>query len=105
MLSELNKPEIKYTHKKLIPKNTFKSTYNFLEWNDTSPHLNPSIKIKQSPNNISQILNSNTKNYMKYDLNKIPGKSKKHKSFYEKMCVIMTDVEIARNTKLEKIDQ
>ena len=81
----LNKPEIKYTHKKLIPKNTFKSTYNFLEWNDTSPHLNPSIKIKQSPNNISQILNSNTKNYMKYDLNKIPGKSKKHKSFYEKM--------------------
>ena len=81
----LNKPEIKYTHKKLIPKSTFKSTYNFLEWNDESPHLNPSIKIKQNPNHLSQILNSNTNNYLKYDLNKIPGKSKKHKTFYEKM--------------------
>ena len=81
----LNKPEVQYTHKKLIPKNTFKSSYNFLEWNDTSPHFNPSIKIKNNPNNISQILNANATNYLKYDLNKIPGKSKKHKSFYEKM--------------------
>ena len=81
----LNKPEVQYTHKKLIPKNTFKSSYNFLEWNDTSPHFNPSIKIKHNPNNISQILNTNATNYLKYDLNKIPGKSKKHKSFYEKM--------------------
>ena len=81
----LNKPEIQYTHKRLIPKDTFKSSYNFLEWNDTSPHFNPSIKIKNNPNNISQILNANATNYLKYDLNKIPGKSKKHKSFYEKM--------------------
>ena len=81
----LNKPEIQYTHKRLIPKDTFKSSYNFLEWNDTSPHFNPSIKIKHNPNNISQILNANATNYLKYDLNKIPGKSKKHKSFYEKM--------------------
>ena len=42
----LNKPEIQYKHKKLIPRNTFKSQYNFLEWNDTSPHFDSSIKIK-----------------------------------------------------------
>jgi hypothetical protein len=82
----LNKPEIQYKHRKLIPRNTFKSSHNFLEWNDTSPHLNPSIKIKQNPNNLSQILNSNSENYfIKYDLNKIPGRTNKHKSFYEKM--------------------
>ena len=80
----LNKPEIEYGHKKLIPKNTFKSSSNILEWNDNSPHLNPSIKIKQNPNNVSQILNSNMTNYMKYNLNFIPGFSK-HKPFYEKM--------------------
>ena len=82
----LNKPEIQYTHKRFIPKNTFKSSFNFLEWNETSPHMNPSIKMKQTPNNISQILNSNSENnFIKYDLNKIPGRSTKHKSFYEKM--------------------
>ena len=81
----LNKPEIQYKHKKFIPKSTFKSSYNFLEWKDTSPHFNPSIKIKNNPNTISQILNANATNYLNYDLNKIPGKSKKHKAFYEKM--------------------
>ena len=81
----LNKPEIQYKHKKFIPKNTFKSSYNFLEWNDESPHLNPSFKIKPNPNNLSQILNANATNYLNYDLNKIPGKSKKQKAFYEKM--------------------
>ena len=82
----LNKPEIQYTHKRFIPQNTFKSSFNFLEWNETSPHMNPSIKMKQTPNNISQILNSNSENnFIKYDLNKIPGRSTKHKSFYEKM--------------------
>ena len=44
----LNKPEIEYKHKKIINnRNTFKSSYNFLEWNDMAPHLSPSIKIKQ----------------------------------------------------------
>ena len=81
----LNKPEMQYKHKKFIPKNTFKSSYNFLEWNDMSPHLNPSIKIKKNPNNLSQILNSKKTNYMKYNLNKIPGGPKIHKSFFEKM--------------------
>ena len=81
----LNKPEIQYKHKKFIPRNTFKSQYNFLQWNDTSPHLDSSIKIKQTPNNISQILNSKSDKFVKYDLNKIPGRSRKHKSFYEKM--------------------
>ncbi len=80
----LNKPEIEYGHKKLMTKNTYKSSFNFLEWKDNSPQLNPSIKIKQNPNNISQILNSNLSNYMKYNLNNIPFCSK-HKTFYEKM--------------------
>ena len=81
----LNKPEIQYKHKKFIPKNTFKSSYNFMEWNDMSPHMNPSIKIKENPNNLSQILNSKKINYMKYQLNKVPGGPKAHKAFYEKM--------------------
>ena len=80
----LNKPEVQYKHKKFIPRNTFKSQYNFL-WNEISPHLDFSIKIKQTSNNISQILNSRSDKFVKYDLNKIPGRSKKHKSFYEKM--------------------
>ena len=81
----LNKPEIQYKHKKLIPKNTYKSSYNFLEWDNTSPHFNPSIKIKKNPNNLSQILNSKPEKYYKYDLNKIAGGPKKHQVFYEKM--------------------
>ena len=81
----LNKPEIEYKHKKVIPKNTFKSSYNILEWNDSSPYINPLIKIRENQNNLSQILNSNTTNYMKYNLNKVAGAQKKHKSFYEKM--------------------
>ena len=81
----LNKPEIQYKHKKLIPKDTFKSSYNFLEWDNTSPHFNPSIKIKNNPNNLSQILNSKPEKYYKYDLNKIAGGPKKHQVFYEKM--------------------
>ena len=80
----LNKPEIKYTHKKFIPKKTFDSSYNFLEWKDMSPHIDESIKIKLNPNNISQILNSNTEKYLNSDLTKI-GSKKKHKTFYEKM--------------------
>jgi hypothetical protein len=80
----LNKPEIKYTHKRFIPKKTFDSSYNFLEWKDMSPHTDETIKIKLNPNNISQILNSNTEKYLNYDLNKI-GSKKKHKTFYEKM--------------------
>ncbi len=67
-----------------MPRNTFKSQYNFL-WNEISPHLDFSIKIKQISNNISQILNSRSDKFVKYDLNKIPGRSKKYKSFYEKM--------------------
>ena len=80
----LNKPEIKYTHKKLIPKGTFDSTYNFLEWKDMSPHIDQTIKIKLNPNNISQILHSNTEKYLNKDLNKI-GSRKRHKNFQEKM--------------------
>ena len=30
----LNKPEISYTHKKMISNNTLDSSYNFLEWKD-----------------------------------------------------------------------
>lgn len=74
----LNKPEITYSHKKQISKNTFQSTYNFLEWKEMSPHADPSITIKPNPNNTSQILNSNTAKYIK----KI---NKKHNTFYEKM--------------------
>ena len=81
----LNKPEIQYKHKKLIAKNTFKSSYNFLKWDNISPHFNPSIKNKKNPNNFSQILNSKPEKYYKYDLNKIAGGPKKHQVFYEKM--------------------
>ena len=95
----LNKPEIQYKHKKLIPRNTFKSQYNFLEWKDTSPHLDSSIKIKQTPNNISQILNSKSDKFVKYDLNKIPGRSKKHKSFYEKMFESEPDTKFSDTEK------
>ena len=80
----LNKPEIKYTHKKIIPKNTLDSTYNFLEWKDMSPHLDQKIKIKLNPNNCSQILHSNTEKYLNQDLNKIQ-QEKKHKTSLEKI--------------------
>ena len=73
----LNKPEIKYTHKRFIPKKTFDSSYNFLEWKDMSPHTDETIKIKLNPNNISQILNSNTENNLNYDYKKIKFKKKK----------------------------
>ena len=83
----LNKPEIEYKHKKMVSKNTFESTYNFLEWKDTTPHQNPSIKIKQNPNYVSQILNSNPSltNDTKYNLKNAAGGPKKHKVFYETM--------------------
>ena len=74
----LNKPEISYTHKKLLPRNTFNSSYNFLSWEEISPNYDKSIKVKLNPNNISQILNSN------HDLNKL-GKKNLRKNFYEKM--------------------
>ena len=57
----LNKPEISYTHKKMISNNTLDSSYNFLEWKEMSPHIDPNIKIKLNPNNISQVLNSKKK--------------------------------------------
>ena len=75
----LNKPEIKYTHKKILPRNTYNSSYNFLSWEEMSPHYDKSIKVKLNPNNISQILNSN------HDLNKLPIKNQRKKNFYEKM--------------------
>ncbi len=81
----LNKPEIQYKHKKLIPKKTFESSYNFLEWKDMTPHQNPSIKIKQNPSYVSQILNSNPTIDHKYNLKKAAGGPKTHKVFYEKM--------------------
>ena len=81
----LNKPEIEYKHKKIIPSNTFNSSYNFLEWNNTTPYQNTSIKIKQNPNNISHIFNSEQTNYNKYNSNKVAGGPQKHKTFYEKM--------------------
>ena len=83
----LNKPEIEYKHKKMVSKNPFESTYNFLEWKDTSPHQNPSIKIKQNPNYVSQILNSNPSktNDTNYNLKNAAGGPKKHKVFYEEM--------------------
>ena len=80
----LNKPEIQYTHKKIIPKNTFDSTYNFLDWKEMSPHMDKNIKVKLNLNNISQILHSNTEKYLKQNLDKI-GSHKRHKTFYEKM--------------------
>lgn len=93
----LNKPEIQYKHKRLIPKRNFISSYNLLEWNEASPHLNPAIKIKHTPNNVSQILNSKSTNFFSYDLNKFPGYSKKHKSFYEKMFENEPDIKINKS--------
>ena len=80
----LNKPEIKYTHKKLISKNTLDSSYNFLEWKEMSPHFDSNIKIKLNGNNISQIINTNKEKYLKYNLNAITPK-RKHKNFYERL--------------------
>ena len=82
---DLNKPEIKYTHKKLIPKKTFESSYNFLEWRDMSPHYDQSIKVKLNPNNISQILSSKTNQYLNYDLNKINPKKISRKNFIQRL--------------------
>ena len=81
----LNKPEIKYTHKKLIPKKTFESSYNFLDWRDMSPHYDQSIKVKLNPNNISQILSSKTNQYLNYDLNKINPKKISRKNFIQRL--------------------
>ena len=81
----LNKPEIKYTHKKLIPKKTFESSYNFLDWRDMSPHFDQSIKVKLNPNNISQILSSKTNQYLNYDLNKINPKKISRKNFIQRL--------------------
>ena len=81
----LNKPEIKYTHKKLIPKKTFESSYYFLEWRDMSPHFDQSIKVKLNPNNISQILSSKTNQYLNYDLNKINPKKISRKNFIQRL--------------------
>ena len=81
----LNKPEIKYTHKKLIPKKTFESSYNFLEWRDMTPHYDQSIKVKLNPNNISQILSSKTNQYLNYDLNKINPKKISRKNFIQRL--------------------
>ena len=65
-LKGLNKPEYEYKHKKkFIDTNIFKSTYDFLDYNEMSPHLDSSIKMKQNPNYLSQILNSNTSKYIK----------------------------------------
>ena len=97
----LNKPEIKYTHKRFIPKKTFDSSYNFLEWKDMSPHTDETIKIKLNPNNISQILNSNTEKYLNYDLNKI-GSKKKHKTFYEKMYEDEPQKNINKSSSMNK---
>ena len=80
----LNKPEIQYTHKRMVPKNTYTTSYNFLEWKDTTPYQSPLIRIRVNPNTLSQILNSNMTNFAKYNTNIIPG-SKKHKNFCEKM--------------------
>ena len=80
----LNKPEIQYTHKRMMPKNTYTTSYNFLEWKETTPYQSPLIRIRLNPNTFSQILNSNMTNYAKYNTNIIPG-SKKHKNFSEKM--------------------
>ena len=80
----LNKPEIKYTHKKIITKNALDASYNFLEWKEMSPHFDSNIKIKSNPNNISQILNTNKEKYLKYNLNAITPK-RKHKNFYERL--------------------
>ena len=67
-----------------MPKNTYTTSYNFLEWSEISPHQNPLIRIKESPNCLSQILNSNSSNFYRYNTNIMPG-AKKRRTFYEKM--------------------
>ena len=62
----LNKPEIQYTHKRMMPKNTYTTSYNFLEWKDSTPYQNPLIRIRVNPNSVSQILNSNMTDFAKY---------------------------------------
>ena len=98
----LNKPEIKYTHKKLIPKKTFETSYNFLEWKDMSPHYDQSIKVKLNPNNISQILSSDSKQYLNSDLNKINTKKILKKNFYEKMFEIEPETVMNKSNSLNK---
>ena len=98
----LNKPEIKYTHKKIIPKKTFETSYNFLEWKDMSPHYDQSIKVKLNPNNISQILSSNSKQYLNSDLNKINPKKFLKKNFYEKMFEIEPEKVLNKSNSLNK---
>ena len=99
----LNKPEIKYTHKKLIPKKTFERSYNFLEQKDMSPHYDQSIKVKLNQNNISQILSSNTKRYLNSDLNRINPKKFIKKNFYEKMFEIEPENVMNKSNSLNKI--
>ena len=98
----LNKPEIKYTHKKIIPKKTFETSYNFLEWKDMSPHYDQSIKVKLNPNNISQILSSKSKQYLNSDLNKINPKKFLKKNFYEKMFEIEPEKVLNKSNSLNK---
>ena len=98
----LNKPEIKYTHKKVIPKKIFETSYNFLEWKDMSPHYDQSIKVKLNPNNISQILSSNSKQYLNSDLNKINPKKFLKKNFYEKMFEIEPEKVLNKSNSLNK---
>ena len=97
----LNKPEISYTHKKMISNNTLDSSYNFLEWKEMSPHIDPNIKIKLNPNNISQVLNSKKENYLKYNLKAITPK-RIHKNFYEKMCQNEPEKTIDKSISLNK---
>ena len=98
----LNKPEIKYTHKKLIPKKTFESSYNFLEWRDMSPHFDQSIKVKLNPNNISQILSSKTNQYLNYDLNKINKKKIYRKNFIQRLFEIEPEKVMNQSNSLNK---
>ena len=97
----LNKPEIKYTHKKIIPKNTFDSSYNFLEWKDMFPHFDKSIKVKLNRTNTSQILNSKTDKYLKSDLDNL-GIKPKRKPFYEKMYETEPENKIDLSKSLNK---
>ena len=98
----LNKPEIKYNHKKLIPKKTFESSYNFLEWRDMSPHYDQSIKVKLNPNNISQILSSKTNQYLNYDLNKINKKKIYRKNFIQRLFEIEPEKVMNQSNSLNK---
>ena len=98
----LNKPEIKYTHKKLIPKKTFESSYNFLEWRDMSPHYDQSIKVKLNPNNISQILSTKTNQYLNYDLNIINKKKIYRKNFIQRLFEIEPEKVMNQSNSLNK---